>query len=112
MYTPSQTRDLAALSAAIQLATTRRDWSISDQLNPKARHPAELTLTVTPNLGENTQSIEVKVQQVDEDVFSVRFPDGEETQVELDWQVGATTIEAAFSKSGLRVVSQVSFIVF
>lgn len=112
MYTPRQTRDLAALSASLQLATTRRDYSISDQLDPKHRHPGTLSLAVTVSSGESPSPLALTVSHVKEDVYNVKFADGDETQVELDWQVGSSTVEAAFSKSGLRVVSQVRIFLY
>ena len=93
--------------AALKLASTRRDWSISDQLDPNSHRPAKLDLTVTVNAGQTPTPTNVEVTQVDEDTYSVKIDGKEATQVELDWQVGSTAVEAMFSKSGLKVVSQV-----
>lgn len=107
VYTPEQTTELTALTAALKLASTRRDWSISDQLDPNAVRPAKLELAVTIN-GENPTTTNVEVTQVDEDVYSVKVQGKEETKVELDWAIGSTAVEAQFSKSGTRVVSQIT----
>jgi len=106
-YKPEQARDLIALAASLKLASTRRDWSISDQLDPNVHRPAKLDLTVTLNHGETPTSAKVEVTQVEEDVYSVKIEGQEETKVELEWPVGAVSLTATFEKSGLKTVSQV-----
>jgi hypothetical protein len=67
-------------------------------------------LTVTVKVGENPASTQVEVTQVDEDVFSVKIGGKEATKVELQWPVGHTSLTAVFSKSGMKVVSQVNLL--
>eukprot|EP01111_Echinosteliopsis_oligospora_P004427 TRINITY_DN1713_c0_g1_i5.p1 TRINITY_DN1713_c0_g1~~TRINITY_DN1713_c0_g1_i5.p1 ORF type:complete len:638 (+),score=212.35 TRINITY_DN1713_c0_g1_i5:117-2030(+) len=117
-FSDQQKADAAALAGAIQLATIKRDYSVTDQISAKTEAPEEIKLIITlGNVKTNPDAptIPVTVTYLDEnDTYLVEYdqvdgrPSLPDTNVTLDWAVGNTTVNARLSKSITSYVSQLT----